>query len=974
MKKVLFVVPHLSTGGLPQYTLKLIESIKDSCKIYCIEYQDITGGILTVQRNKIVNRLGNNFYSLTHNQKTIHEIIYEINPDVIHFQEIPQTFIPLEDLNEIYSKYREYKIVVTTHGSHTNPKEIIYTADKFILVSNWSKNIFVEEFGKDLCDVWEYPIEKIKYNKEDAKKELGFDSKFKHILNVGLFTPGKNQGELIELARKLKDKPIKFHFVGNQAGNFEDYWKPLMKDFPDNCIWHGEREDVDKFYKASDVFYFTSNLELNPLVVKEALSYGLPTFIKKLHTYENEYDGLVNYISENENKNIKMLLDSLDIEVNKPKIQAIHLLTNTTHKREIKSISQISQLQNYGIDYVQHINEPYDEIPPKEFCKRPDIVSKTPISFGNGYGSLTGRHYGCFLAHINAIKSISDDYDYTLIFEADASVETSIQEFVDIIYSACIISFYDDVYYISFSDNPSNDKIRINDNFSETPITQYLCHAYLIPNKCKNWYLDKIEKCPWDGYDLWLNDVFIEYPQKRYTTNKVYSNQIEGLSLIDNIEKWNNNSRYDYIEIGTSDFETLVEYMPEGKRGLSIDPIQTYLNRLPDKAGNEKIKMAISDKNYKTNFYYVSPEDIETHNLPEWIKGCNSIDEKHPNVDSFLKDKNLQHLIKSDEIECISFDELVKRFNINEIDMLKIDTEGNDIRIINNMLKTNVRPKKLYFEANSLYEENEILDVIRTLENNNYHLVHRDSNNVTMRLKDDFYIENKKPILIISAGRRNDYLKTTLNALIQKNPDILSKLKKVWLLDDRSDREERKSVDELMEKYFGDKYNTIHFNGNEKFDFVDKFNMIGKLVESDDIVLFLEDDWECKADLRLEYHVNRLINSDWTQIAFCDPLYAQVDEIKTNNCNDLDYWYNPYPNYFRHPVKWNGDMYTWFGGSINNWTNNPSLIKGSVFYNCSFDKVKNFEAEFANKLNGKQVFTNEELFRHFGENSLINQL
>ena len=81
-----------------------------------------------------------------------------------------------------------------------------------------------------------------------------------------------------------------------------------MESVPTNCIVHGERNDVDKFYKAADIFYFTSNFELSPLAVKEALSYNLPTFIKKLHTYKNMYDDKVNYIVGDKNENKKNIL------------------------------------------------------------------------------------------------------------------------------------------------------------------------------------------------------------------------------------------------------------------------------------------------------------------------------------------------------------------------------------------------------------------------------------------------------------------------------------------------------------------------------------------------------------------------------------------------------------------------------------------------------------------------------------------
>ena len=113
---------------------------------------------------------------------------------------------------------------------------------------------------------------------------LGFEKDWKHVLNVGLFAPGKNQAEIFEVAKLLEKYKIKFHFVGNQAGNFEDYWKPLMENKPSNCVVWGERNDADKFYAAADFFYFSTLWELNPLSIKEALSYKIPCIFRRLHT------------------------------------------------------------------------------------------------------------------------------------------------------------------------------------------------------------------------------------------------------------------------------------------------------------------------------------------------------------------------------------------------------------------------------------------------------------------------------------------------------------------------------------------------------------------------------------------------------------------------------------------------------------------------------------------------------------------
>jgi glycosyltransferase involved in cell wall biosynthesis len=716
-KKLLYVCPHLSTGGQPQYTYKQIKHFIKDFDIEVVEINNSGGNAFVIQKNRIKSLCI--VHTLGDDKSEILNVISEFKPDIIHFQEIPQFDLATNILDKIFTKDREYFILATTHGSFTNPSEIIYHPDKYILVSEWSKQKFAEaELGVDL-DLWEYPIEEYTFDKQSAQKQLGLDPTYKHVLNVGLFSPGKNQAEIFAVARQLEKYKIKFHFVGNQAGNYEHYWLPIMKHKPDNCVIWGERDDVDTFYSACDMFYFSSTLELNPLSVKEALSFKLPCLFRKLHTYLNTYDNnpLVQYITDDlkltkrfileklqpefneipgwfayqdlytevvknagnddvfvevgawfgkstnylaqqireSKKNIKFttvdtwkgtddedihqnivgafngdifyefvdntilsdnyggidmikdtsrnaannfsnnsidyimldaghsydaLKDDLEVWYNKvkpggivsgddygvfygvtqaadeffygqfekgfrsfirkkPRIQIRHLLTRPDDVRERVSMSSIKQLAKYGIDYLPMVNKPYEGLPPTEHCKRPDQISDTPGNFGNGLGPLTGGHYGCFQAHRGALETMSDEYDYTLVFEADAFIYTGLEEFVQIVNRACFLMERDDVYFMGLSDNASRNKERIDDLFSKTAANQDLAHAYLIPNKTKQWWIDRFNDTPWEGYDLWLTDVFYKEPKLRYTTNKIYVKQSEGFSLIDKtIKTW----------------------------------------------------------------------------------------------------------------------------------------------------------------------------------------------------------------------------------------------------------------------------------------------------------------------------------------------------------------------------------------------------------------------------------------------------
>ena len=716
-KRLLYVCPHLSTGGQPQYTYKQIKHFIKDFDIEVVELSNSGGNAFVVQKNRIKSLCI--VHTLGDDKSEILNVISEFKPDIIHFQEIPQFDLATNILDKIFTKDREYFILATTHGSFTNPSEIVYHPDKYVLVSEWSKQKFAEaDLGVDL-DLWEYPIEEYEFDKEASQKYLGLDPTWKHVLNVGLFSPGKNQAEIFAVARQLEKYKIKFHFVGNQAGNYEHYWLPIMKHKPDNCVIWGERDDTDIFYSACDMFYFSSTLELNPLSVKEALSFKLPCLFRKLHTYLDTYDSnsLVQYITDDlkltkrfileklqpefneipgwfayqdlytdvvknagnddvfvevgawfgkstnylaqqireSKKNIKFttvdtwkgtddedihqnivgafngdifyefvdntilsdnygaidmikdtsrnaannfsngsidyimldaghsydaLKDDLEVWYNKvkpggivsgddygvfygvtqaadeffygqfekgfrsfirkkPRIQIRHLLTKPEDVRERVSMSSIKQLAKYGIDYLPMVNKPYEGLPPSEHCKRPEQISDKPGNFGNGLGPLTGGHYGCFQAHRGALETMSDEYDYTLVFEADAFIYTGLEEFVQIVNRACFLMERDDVYFMGLSDNASRNKERIDELFSKTAANQDLAHAYLIPNKTKNWWIERFNDTPWEGYDLWLTDVFYKEPKLRYTTNKIYVKQSEGFSLIDKtIKTW----------------------------------------------------------------------------------------------------------------------------------------------------------------------------------------------------------------------------------------------------------------------------------------------------------------------------------------------------------------------------------------------------------------------------------------------------
>ena len=360
--KILFLAPHLSTGGMPSVLLKRIQALGEfDSEIIVVEYSNHSDEYV-VQKNEI-KKLVHKIYTLVDNKMELMDIIKRHNIHLVHIEEMVEDSVnnfPVELLNELYDNDRTWKIVETCHNVYFKPDiEKKYHPDAYVFCTNYHLDTFKNMPSRKF--VLEYPIENkvpSKAQKLYEKVALGLYAHKKHVLNVGLWTPGKNQGEGVEIARQLPD--MEFHFVGNQAINFKHYWEPIMVDLPANVHIWGERSDVDKFMTACDVFMFNSTWECNPLVVRQAASYGLPILARDLHQYCGMFDGWITPLAEDEDEVLNQLL-SIKAPTKKPLSEAFFnfkvdqmYIYNTVLTNEI-------MLQNINID-VNFVKQPFLEI------------------------------------------------------------------------------------------------------------------------------------------------------------------------------------------------------------------------------------------------------------------------------------------------------------------------------------------------------------------------------------------------------------------------------------------------------------------------------------------------------------------------------------------------------------------------------------------------------------------------------------
>jgi hypothetical protein len=182
--------------------------------------------------------------------------------------------------------------------------------------------------------------------------------------------------------------------------------------------------------------------------------------------------------------------------------------------------------------------------------------------------------------------------------------------------------------------------------------------------------------------------------------------------------------RYDFIEIGTSDFDTLIE-ITKNEIGLSIEPVKHYLDKLPNNPTVIKANIGVSNVRTISKVFWVEEEDIVRYNLPWYIKGCNSVHNPHPVTINELKKRGLEHLMKEKNVEILDWDGLVERYNINIVRLVKIDCEGHDTVIVNNIIdsKSQVLPYQINFEANELTPDEVRESTIMRAQQKGYRLI-----------------------------------------------------------------------------------------------------------------------------------------------------------------------------------------------------------------------------------------------------------
>lgn len=191
--------------------------------------------------------------------------------------------------------------------------------------------------------------------------------------------------------------------------------------------------------------------------------------------------------------------------------------------------------------------------------------------------------------------------------------------------------------------------------------------------------------------------------------------------ITDEVEKWlenfskNNHKQINFIQIGASDglrWDPFRRFIIRDKwNGIFVEPLPNVFSILKDNYAYVKnqdfkfVNAAIStgEDDYIDIWSY-SDEFCNTLSLEDrlFYLRKSSLDKKH--VESSLQGQdNIEGKIKCFRVNCISINDLIKKHMGNkEVDLILIDAEGHDDKIVRTIDFEAIRPGAILFEAHNL--------------------------------------------------------------------------------------------------------------------------------------------------------------------------------------------------------------------------------------------------------------------------------
>jgi FkbM family methyltransferase len=153
-----------------------------------------------------------------------------------------------------------------------------------------------------------------------------------------------------------------------------------------------------------------------------------------------------------------------------------------------------------------------------------------------------------------------------------------------------------------------------------------------------------------------------------------------------------------FVEIGSCYFDTLVHLSDHGWRGVILEPVKKYFDKLEVKPNIHYVNAALDHTDGTRTMYMASDAVVK-------------VDRDYAGM-STLVNKSSRVLTTEVEVQTICFKTLFGMTEVTEIDYLKIDTEGYDGEILKMFPWDSITPKFIKYESKHI-DNDEIVEMLQ---------------------------------------------------------------------------------------------------------------------------------------------------------------------------------------------------------------------------------------------------------------------
>ena len=346
IKKVNFLALHLGYGGIESSIINSANALSDKYEIEIISLYKLKND----QKDKLNKKVNVTYlYDGEPNRKEIN-LAKEKRQMLKLIKELFKAFVILHkkktlmskaiknindgaivstrvEFNVLLSKYGKNSVlkIAQEHCYHNNKKSYINK------IANKYHNIdYLCALTKTLYSDYKKFLKYNNHTKVVLLPNMLFELPKKHselkslnFITVGRLDYGKRNNEIIDNFSKMKNKNTNLYIIGDgiEYGNLEKQIKSLNLEKRVHLLGYLDHKDQEKYLLNSCCFLMTSVTEGLPMVLLEAMSYGLPCIVYKTASgtgdiVKNNINGFII-----NNRNSKKYISCMDKIVSEDKLK-----------------------------------------------------------------------------------------------------------------------------------------------------------------------------------------------------------------------------------------------------------------------------------------------------------------------------------------------------------------------------------------------------------------------------------------------------------------------------------------------------------------------------------------------------------------------------------------------------------------------------------------------------------------------------